>query len=630
MRGDPGGRLRRSTVLALLASLAVPAVAPPIGGWADVREADSAAAFQQGVRYTIEAILDEAHELLRGAAVLDYRNRSSDTLRAVYLHLHLNAFRPNSLWARTERRPEYDFRTLAEEEQAVERLLSARVGAKPLVAAYPYAPDSTVVRLLLASPLPPAGTVRLALLWEARPSTLCRRQCRSGRHYDFAHWYPRIAVYDEDGWQDHPLYPQGEFFGEFASYDVTLDLARDQVVGATGLPLEGDPGWPAELGRADGARYRRSFYGAVPSRPTVGLLPAQTAEGRKRVRFFAENVHHFAWSADPRFRHDGALFGGESPRHDGRSDTVAIHALYRPDAEAEWGNGIVIERTMVALRWLEDVFGPYPYPQLTVVQRLETGGTEFPMLVMNGSASEGLIFHEVAHQYVHGILANNEWRDAWLDEGFAVFLGNWFREERYGPEVWRGLSQGAARLDQLGLSEPVATEAKDFSSFQMYGAMSYSKAAIVFRMLRDVLGEEDFRRLLHQYYARYRFRHVDEDRLRHVAEQVGGRPLGWFFRAWLHGTERLDYAISDVVMEPTEDGRWRTQVEIERRGRIWMPLAVAVGDVLVRAESPDSLQVVEVLTEQRPGVVELDPAGVLLDADRSNNRVETGTSLGCR
>ena len=591
----------------------------PISQAGSETPADAPEPFRQGVRYTIEASLSEPEELLRAAAVLDYHNASPDTLGTIHLHLHLNAFRPNSLWARTETRAEYDFGELPLPEQAFERLLSARVGEVALVPEYPHAPDSTVVRLPLPSPLLPGGSVRLTLRWEARPSTLCRRQCRAGRHYDFAHWYPRIAVYESDGWQDHPLYPQGEFYGEFGTYDVTLDLPEDQVIGGTGVPLEGDPGWP----RGSAGAYRSAFYGAVPERSPVGWLPNQVDRGRKRVRFFAKDVHHFAWSVDPRFRYEGTLLRGRSESPDDSLSAVAVHVLFREDAEDAWARHVV-DRAVAALRWLERVFGPYPYPQLTVLQRLESGGTEFPMLVMNGSASEGLIFHEVAHQYVHAILANNEWREAWLDEGFAVFLGSWRREERAGPEVWEAPLARAARLEQLGLAEPVSTEAKDFSSFEMYGAMSYSKAALIFRMLRSVLGEESFRRFLREYYLRYRFRHVNEDGLRQVAEEVGGRSLGWFFDAWLHGTGRLDYAVGGTRVERRVDGKWRTVVEILRRGEIWMPIDVAVGEVVVRTESPDSVQVVEVITDRRPSVVELDPAGLLLDVDRSNNRARVG------
>lgn len=597
----------------------------PLQAVGPVRQDEAGGYWQQDAVYTIEAELDEGAELLRAAAIFAYRNRSPDTLDVLYFHLYLNAFRPNSLWARTEQRPAFDFQSLPPEDQAFQRLTRARAGGTDLAAEYPYAPDSTVVRLALPVPLAPGDSVVLELEWEARPSTLCRRQCRSGRHYDFAQWYPRIAVYDRGGWQAHPLYPQGEFYGEFARYDVTLDLAADQVVGATGVPLSGDPGWrSASSSSAPEPMYQRAWYGVVapPRSPPRLFRSDEAAPGRKRVRFYAEQVHHFAWSVDPAFLYEGGLL--EARTSDADPVEISIHVLYRPGDEATWGGGIALERTIGALRWLEEVFGSYPYPQLTNLHRLEGGGTEFPMLVMNGSASEGLIFHEVSHQYVHGILANNEWREAWLDEGFAEFLTTWFQERQVGPGVWTRKLERAAMLERSGIAEPVGTPAEEFSSFPMYGAMAYTKASLIFRMLRELLGEDAFRLLLREYYARYRLRHVTEDDLRGLADKVSGRSLGWFFDAWLHGTETLDYAIGGVEMEVRADGTWRTFVEIHRLGGIWMPIAVRVDDVVVMAESREPRQLVEVVTRQRPRIVELDPAALLLEADRSNNRVRTG------
>jgi hypothetical protein len=168
----------------------------------------------------------------------------------------------------------------------------------------------------------------------------------------------------------------------------------------------------------------------------------------------------------------------------------------------------------------------------------------------------------------------------------------------------------------------VSTPAKDFSSFQMYGSMSYAKASVIFRMLRELLGEDDFRRLLREYYARHRFRHVTESDFLGTAEAVSGKQLKWFFDAWLHGNDTLDYAVRDVELEPLADGNWRTIVEVERLGEIWMPVSVRVDRKVVVAESRSRSQLVEVITSDRPGEVEIDPDAVLLDADRSNNRLE--------
>ncbi|MGH7541511.1 MAG: M1 family aminopeptidase [Gemmatimonadota bacterium] len=579
--------------------------------------------FQQGVRYVIEATLDEEAQVLRGVARVEYVNRSPEALDRLFFHQHLDAFRPNSIWAREERRERYDFQALGPEEHAFERLLSARLlsgpGA-PLTPAYPHAPDSTVLELALPAPLAPGDSLTLALEWEARPSTLCRRQCREDRHWDFAQWYPRIAVYDRGGWQAHPLYPQGEFYGEFAIYDVTLDLADDQVVGATGVPVEGDPGWAVPATSI--VETQRAWYGAVPA-PDLGFLPAEPAPGRKRIRFHAEDVHHFAWSADPAYIHEG----GEVAPREGRERAVRVHVLYRPGDEEQWGDGQAVERTIRALSWLEDIFGPYPWPQLTNLHRLEGGGTEFPMVIMNGGASPGLIVHETAHQYVHGIFANNEWKAAWLDEGFASFLGGWFFQED-NPETWRetlddGLEDAAeteAALRRDPEAKPIASLSESLADFGTYGYMSYTRPSLVFHMLRGLLGEPTFRRVLHEYYERHALRHVMEADLRNVVEDVSGRELDWFFDQWLHTTATLDYAIGEVTSEGAEDGRWRTRVEVLRNGEAWMPLIVQIGPERVTLTSRDRGQVAEAVTGEKPPEVLLDPDALLLDADPSNDR----------
>ncbi|HEU0299253.1 MAG TPA: hypothetical protein VFR37_07365, partial [Longimicrobium sp.] len=363
--------------------------------------AQGAPYFQQGVDYRIEARLDEGADVLHGRARLRYTNRSPATLDSLYLHQHLNAFRPNSAWARRELEyGERRFTDLGPADHAFERFTRVTIDGAAVSPAYPGAPDSTVTALPLPRPLPPGGSVEVVMDWDARLSTLPRRQGRRGRHFDFAQWYPRIAVYDHTGWAFQPLLPQGEFYGEFGRYDVTLDVAADQVIGATGVAVEGDPGYQE--------RVTGSGYPPPPPGDELGLLAGAPGEGRKHVRFFADSVHHFAWSADPAYLHDfvvRTIIDEETGTH----SAPGIHVLYLP-GDTDWGDRAAARRTWDALTWLETMFGPYPWPQLTNVHRLEGGGTEFPMLIMNGSASEGLIVHETTHQYLHGILASNEWR----------------------------------------------------------------------------------------------------------------------------------------------------------------------------------------------------------------------------
>ena len=207
---------------------------------------DSSGYWQQQVAYHIAARLDEPSGVLSGQVHLVYVNHSPDTLRDFYVQQYLNAFRPGSRWAAADSAAGQErFQHLHDPDYAFERMTAARVQGRAGLPDYPYAPDSTVAHWRLEQPLAPGDSLTADIDWQARLSTVPRRQGRQGRRFDFAQWYPKVAVYDRHGWEYHPLYPAGEFYGEFGTYDVNLDLPADQVIGATGVPLCGDPGWEA-------------------------------------------------------------------------------------------------------------------------------------------------------------------------------------------------------------------------------------------------------------------------------------------------------------------------------------------------------------------------------------------------
>jgi len=575
--------------------------------------AQDTAYFQQGVEYTIEASLDESTSVLRARAELRYTNHSSQRLDTLYFHLHLNAFRPNSAWARRDAEMGTPrFNDLGPDDYAYERWTAVNVDGVSVTPLYPGSPDSTVAAVPLPSPIQPGGTATVSIDWDARLSTLPRRQGRQGRHYDFAQWYPKVAVFDRDGWEVQALMPQGEFYGEFATFDVTLDVAADQVMGATGVPVTGDPGWSGA--RATGQAepdLKREVYGTVAAR-SLGLLDGLPASGRKRVRWYARDVHHFAWTTSPDYIFEGGSY-----------QDVAIRVLYRP-GDDDWVDGAAVQRTVNALAFLDTIFGDFAWPQLTNVHRIEGGGTEFPMMIMDGSASQGLIMHETAHNYTMGVLANNEWRQGWLDEGFASFLTSWYNERRGGdPEqLWAGALNSIRRLDAAGRSQPIGYASAAFRDFATYNAMTYTKPSLVYRMLRDLLGEDVFHAGLRLYYERKQLQHVREEDFRSAMEEASGRDLRWFFQQWIHTTATLDYAVESASTRRLADGQWETTVSVSRAGDAWMPVRVRVGAGLQLLDSRDRTQMFTVRTAEQPRNVVIDPDNILIDVDPSNNSRE--------
>ncbi len=612
---------------------------------------DTIGYWQQRVGYRIVATLDETAQRLHAVGELTYVNNSPDTLREMYVHQYLNAFRPASAWSRDDAREgRVRFQNLRDPDYGYERFTSApMVNGVAVRVEYPGAPDSTVARFALPRPLRPRDSVRVRFEWDARPSTVPRRQGRRGRHWDFAQWFPKVAVYDRGGWQHNPLRPAGEFYGEFGTYDVTLVVRDDQVIGSTGVPVSGDPGW--DQARRSGELHQMSgAYANVPDAATTDV-----PSGFKAVRFVARDVHHFAWSASPDYRYEGGAYRRESG-NDGSPrvqfptwDTVAVHVLYRPGDDTTWGGGRAVRSTIAALRWLESVYGPYAYPQMTNLHRLDGGGTEFPMMMMNGSASPGLILHEGGHVWTYGILANNEWRSGWMDEGLTSYQTSWAlgqtpqeraRSGRVEPpgrlaEGYRinaltiprrdSTGLGMLRLELLRQTEPIGTVAHEFREFVIYNAMIYDRAETMYGQLRDAVGDDAFRRFLRDYYHRWALKHVDERAMRASAERASGRDLGWFFDEWVHHVGLTDYALREVRSERRSDGRWVTRAALDRRGEYLHPMPVGVrtasGWTFGRGAAHSAHQVVEVVTAEQPLEVQLDPQRTTVDWDWRNNRV---------
>ncbi|HKC48731.1 MAG TPA: M1 family metallopeptidase [Gemmatimonadales bacterium] len=570
-----------------------------------VASGDTSSYWQQQVSYRVTASLDEASGVLSGHERITYVNRSPDTLTEFFVHQYLNAFRPGSRWSAVdESEGRVRFQRLKDPDYAFERVTESSVMGLAAKPDYPFAPDSTIAHWALPHPLGPGDSLTVEIDWQARPSTLPRRQGRQGRRFDFAQWYPKVVVYDRYGWEAHPLYPAGEFYGEFATYDVTLDLPADQVIGATGVPVCGDPGW--EKARAEPGvpvDYQRDFYGQVPND-----CPAAGA-GRKTVRFRAEQVHHFAFSLNPEYVYE-----------QGRYRDVAVHVLYQPGDRATWGGGIAVHRTETALAWLDSLYGPFAWPQLTNVHRIEGGGTEFPMMVMNGSAGLGLILHEVGHNYTMGILANNEWREGYLDEGFTSFQTAWYEATHGIGDEFPQLEAGILEDDIDRWSEPVSTVSENFRDFFLYNEMIYNKGELFYDELRYVVGDETMRRILRTYYARWQLKHVDEDKFRAVCEEVSHRDLKWLFAEWLHATPLIDYKLERVKRQRGTDGRWHVTVVVRRLGDGVMPLEI--GDrhhIYARTVGQAEIERVEFTADSQPGRLVLDPRVVAHDWNMLNN-----------
>ncbi|HEY4303349.1 MAG TPA: M1 family metallopeptidase [Gemmatimonadaceae bacterium] len=600
---------------------------------------DTTGYWQQRVQYSIVATLNEEQDKLQATGRLVYKNNSPDTLREMFFHQYLNAFRPGSKWSAVDvHENRVRFQMLGPNDIGYERLTQAPTfDGTPLIVDYPGAPDSTVMHFRLPKPLAPGDSAVINFAWDARPSTVPRRQARRGRTYDFAQWFPKVAVYDERGWEPNPLVPAGELYGEFGDYDVTMVVKDDQVLASTGVPVNGDPGW-ARVSRTGPPYLASNAYGEIA--PNGVTAPA----GYRTVRFVAKNVHHFAWSASPDYRYEGGTYVRDVERqHFQTWDTVGVNVLFKPGDDSIWGGGRAVQRTITAAKWLESLWGPYAYPQITNIHRIDPGGTEFPMMIMDGDADQDLILHEFGHVFTYGILANNEWRSGWLDEGLTTFQTEWAQHlspqdrDRIAPpprlaEGYRVNAETIAGrdssylsdtwLDFIGRSQPIGTPAYDFSEFAIYNEMIYNRAALMYGQLREMMGDSVFHVFAHDYYTRWTLKHVDERAMRTAAERAYGKPLGWFFDQWVHRVGLMDYAMGSYRINRAPDG-YEILANVARRGDLRHPMPVGVltqsGWTIVRADPTLDNQRVRIVTREAPKEITLDPYHATYDWDRRND-----------
>ncbi len=568
-------------------------------------------------RYTIEARLDaESHEVT-GHEKLVWGNPAKVPVDRLPLHLYLNAFRNDqTTWLR-EASGEHRGNEL--ENFGGVRIRKLVCGGRDVRAASRL--DETILWVPL-QPVPPGGEVTCEIDFVSK---LPRVFARTGYLEDFhlvAQWFPKPAVLGDDGrLLGHAFHVSTEFFADYGTFDVTIDVPERFVVGATGLQDE-----------------------------------ETRTSGRKRLRFLANDVHDFAWTAWPGFT-----------ELEGSVGAVRLRTLHAPAQReiARRQHDVVA----AALVHFERAYGSYPYPNLTLVipppGAAGAGGMEYPTFI-TGSADafsmegnlgpETTAAHEFGHQYFYGLLASNEFEHAFLDEGLNTYATGGFMDQRYGPRQ-SALRFGALRVGQFAISrvgqgfggvEPLATRAWEFASLRSYAMHSYMRPDLALRTLRGVVGPERMAAALRHYAARRRFTHpTPDDLLDDLSEVLGREPVDSVLRPVVFGSAWVDYAVAGIEtwerrrprgtfdsdagpvtiddagpVEPTEH---ESEVLVTRRGNLSLPVELwtTFADGSVRRERWDGRGAHVRFAYRGPSPVvsaEVDPRRtVALDADLRNN-----------
>lgn len=519
--------------------------------------------WQQKTDYKMDIDMDVKTFQYTGTQKITYQNNSPEDLTKVYYHLYFNAFQPGSAMdLSVQNTPDADKRMLVNMGTKEQPNMVSRISLlKPEEEGYikikslkqdgvdvKYHVEGTILEVELNKAVKSSTTTVLDMEFTAQVPKQIRRSGRENKEdvaLSMTQWYPKLAAYDDEGWHANP-YLGAEFYADWGDYEVNITLDKKYTIGGSGYLQN-----PNEIG-----------HGYETSKKE---LDKKVTKGKLTWKFVAPNVHDFSWAADKKYEHI---------KHQVPNGPM-VHLLYRKklkkDRIESWNKLPAIMDQL--FEFYGNEVGKYPYKQYTVVQGGD-GGMEYAMCTLitgdrNYKSLVGVVAHELAHSWFQFLLASNEHKHAWLDEGFTTYISTLIENKLFdnNEQPFARIQDVYKILVNRKTEEPLTTHGDAFDFDYGYGISSYSKGSLFLDQLAYVIGKEALRNTLKAYFKAFSFKHPKPEDFVRIAEKVSGMELDWYFNFWIETTKTIDYEVYPLLTN---------RVNLNQKGKMPMPVDVRV------------------------------------------------------
>ena len=484
-----------------------------------------------------------------GAQELVFTNNSPETLDRVFYHLYFNAFKPGTDLEQNSRYSIDDSRTMSKNILMLDEKDWGDVQIKWMLqdgVPIEFKVEETILDVALDKPVRPGESTTLEMEFFVQTPAMIRRSGKNSQDnvaFSMSQWYPKLCQYDDEGWHANP-YIGREFYGIWGDFDVTINIDKDYTVAGSGYLQS-----PELIG-----------HGYAPLKEGVNH------SDKISWRFLAPNVHDFSWAADALFTHDYIDVEG-GPR---------VHFFYKSDSKYAGLWKVFQQNSVKFLNYFSKTIGKYPYDQYSVIMAGD-GGMEYAMCTFIDGVGHptleslySVTSHEIAHTWFQFLMATNESKHSWMDEGFTSYIddvalnvvlnkGKDLPNEKAYDDYFKWVA--------TGLEEPMTTHADRFRYNDGYGMSAYDKGSIFLSQLQYIIGKENFNNTLKKYFDDWSFKHPKPNDFIRSAEKISGLELDWYLLDWAQSTMTIDYSVNSIY--GTDN---KTKLVLRRIGQMGMPI----------------------------------------------------------
>lgn len=495
--------------------------------------------WQQQVRYNIDVALNDQEKSLKGFETIVYKNNSPSTLNFIWFHIWPNAYKNENTalfqqlkndTARAEKLEKYTHGSI----EGLNFKVNGKVAATE---AHPNPQYIDVIKVKLASPLKSGDSVTISTDFKVKLPSYFSRSGFADGEFMICQWYPKPAVFDKNGWHEFPYLDMGEFYSDYASFNVNITVPASYVVGATGVLQNAD-----EL-----AAYKSVGAKNVANREAKPVLyTPKSKTGVKKLNYKINNVPDFAWFADKDFVIQYDTLKLESGR------VIDAFTYYHNKDSTLWNYSVDYAKDAVKRysKWI----GEYEYPVVQVVEgpkNNSSGGMEYPTITLITSPDakkeslDAVIAHEVGHNWFMSMLGSNERQHAWQDEGLNTYFQFRYEAEKYRSNSIFGdaipievqalpvkdfLAAIYGALSGIPMKSAIDIPSDKFTTSDEYSTASYLKTALWLYVLEDGVGREKMDNAFKLYFNKWKGKHPQPGDLKAAFEESLGINLDRYFQ----------------------------------------------------------------------------------------------------